>query len=804
MRLQFANSATTPIPSRAVVRRAAARAAAVMLAVLVASCGGGGGGGSASSPGPAPTPTPTPTPTGANITGYVVEGPVAGATVKLYRLDAAGAKTLLGSAVTDASGLYTIPNAAPASTAILVEANGGTYTDDITSQPMPLAVPLRAVATSSGGDARISVTPYSEVAVRVIEHMGKPDWSGAGIDGANKKVADNLGATTILDFIPVDLRTAPPAGARDNDVGMSFYTSGFSGYARRLDANPASSLNSALDGFYRLTAVDEHDDRVLPAYLGGMADFVDRTALTDSVKQQLKALVLLGNESYTPRPGESVDDYRPTGIASGAATATMQDDAFQAVDTRDTGAMFNGRGALVAFPVAGGAGAWRVLYTASAAEVFGDGDIGIGRWNGGGTVLATRAGSELTVTGAAGFLKNDSLHYAVARPASAVPTCGMRRLALVATTLPTLSYPGPGAQPVVAGLTSDSSVSFQYASDTLAGFDIGVRATDGSVTRYRSPGGVDAPWAGGITLSGLSYNPLPLQVATAGTVLSGMGMDVHGFASGNGATKLVLKLVVGRDQGPTELAAAFASPTGGVDSNGCAEAVGNPGAAIDPPPSSGSNYVMGGINGQIIFGGLPVDTAFRTRGELSTTPAIHVGQATPIYELAGTADASIGRVAGAFTVSSVAYDRSMPYAVARPGAVLPATGTRHYVLAASTLVVPELAGAAPGGSLQPGTVQAASLDVNFGESPLGTPNPFAGTVQFRVSGSVSGVPFSVGAAGTNGTVPAEASVGSGQAFFFTNQFTGAFAAPGGNDVVVWYTTDAGKARVMGTLLFRAQ
>lgn len=802
MRPQFAGIAMTPIPIRDVVCRAAARAAAVMFAVLLISCGGGGGGGSASSPGPAPAPSPPPT--GVNITGYVVDGPVAGATVKLYRIDAAGARTLLGSAITDTRGSYTIPNTAPANTGIVVEASGGTYTDDITSQPMALAVPLRAVATSSGGEARISVTPYSEVAVRVIEHMGKPDWSGAGIDGANKKVADNVGATTILDFIPVDLRTPAPAGVRDNDVGMSFYTSGFSGYARRLDANPATSLNSALDGLYRLTAVDEHDDRVLPAYLGGMADFVDRTALADSVRQQLKALVLLGNESYTPRPGETMDDYRPTGVASGAAVAPMPDDGFQEVDTREPGAMFNGRGALVAFPVAGGAGAWRVLYTASAAEVFGDGDIGIGRWNGGGTVLATRAGSELTVTGAAGFLKNTSLHYAVARPATAIPTCGMRRLALVATTQPTLSYPGPGAQPVVAGLTSDSSVSFQYASDTLAGFDIGVRATDGSVTRYRSPGGVDAPWAGGIPLSGLSYNPVPLQVATTGTVLSGMGMDVHGFASGNGATKLVLKLVVGRDQGPAELAAAFASPTGGVDTNGCAEAVGNPGAAIDPPPSNGSNYVMGGVDGQIIFGGLPVDTAFRTRGELSTTPAIHVGQATPIYELAGTANASIGRIAGAFTVGSVAYDRSMPYAVARAGAGLPATGTRHYVLAASTLVVPELAGAAPGASLQPGTVQAASLDVNFGESPLGTPNPFGGTVQFRVSGSVGGVPFSVGAAGTNGTVPAETSVGSGQASFFTSQFTGAFAAPGGNDVVVWYTTDAGKARVMGTLLFRAQ
>jgi len=384
-----------------------------MLAISVA-CGGGGGGGSGGT-------SPTPGSAAININGYVVEGPVSGATVKLYRLDAAGVRTLLGSAVTDSRGYYTIASTAPAGASVLVEASGGTYTDEISSQAMTLSVPLRAATSSTGGTVTVSLTPYSEAAVRILEHASTPDWSATAIAAANKTVADALGASTLLDFVPVDLMGAPPASsARQNDIGLSFFTSGFSGFAHRLDPNPSTSLASALDGIYTMTAVDEHDDRVVPAFLGGVTDFVDRSTASDLAKGQLKTLLLTGQFTTTPLTDADLNRFKPTGVSSGGATAPMPNDAFQMVGVKTIGSMFNKRGALIAYPLDDGSGNWRTLFSASVAELFGDGDIGIGRWNGGTTVDSTRAGAELLRSSRMGCC---SMGRSTTRSPAPPPTC---------------------------------------------------------------------------------------------------------------------------------------------------------------------------------------------------------------------------------------------------------------------------------------------------------------------------------------------------------------------------------------------
>jgi hypothetical protein len=767
----------------------------LMLAFSVASCGGGGGGsgGGSGSIGTALA--------GINISGYVVEGPVSGATVKVYRLDAAGARTLLGSAVTDSRGFYMIGSNAPAGASVLVEATGGTYTDEISSQTMPLSVPLRAATSLSGSAVTVSVTPYSEAAVRILEHAATADWSAASIATANKKVADALGgATTLLDFIPVDLVNAPPAsGARNNDLGLSLFTSGFSGFAHRLDPNPSTSLASALDGVYTMIAVDEHDDKVVPAFLGGMADFVDHSTVSSLAKLQLKTLFLMNQYTDTPLVDADVNRYKPTGVSTGGATAAMPDDAFQVVGTRAAGSMFNKRGALIAYPLDDGSGSWRTLYSASVAEVFGDGDIGIGRWNGGATVDSRRAVSDLTPVSSVALLESGSSHYALARAATNVPACGVRRLPLVASTLPTMNSLALGETAVALGLTADSSVGFQYASDdTLVGFDIGVRAIDGSIIRYRSTGGADAPWASGIRVGDLARRRVSVPAVTA----ANFGMDVEGLASGNGENKLVLKIVLGANRvNQTDLAAAFAASTAGADQSGCAAAVGDPGTAIDPAPANGSYEVLIGKEPAI---GTTVNgdqVSFRARGELSSAVNLQVGATTPIYELAGTADASIGRIDGPYTLGVASDSNSLPYAVARPGATIPTSGSRHYVLVASTSVVPQLSGLT--GELPAGRVQSASLDVYFGDYPIGTPSEWYGSVAFSVSGSVGGVPFAISAPG-NPAGPAVAIFNKARPAFGGTEFQGVLAAPTGDYAVVAFTAHPGAQAASGTLLFRAQ
>jgi hypothetical protein len=733
------------------------------------------------------------------ISGYVVEGPVSGATVKLYQVDAAGARTLLGSAVTDVRGYYTFANNVPAGANVLVEATGGTYTDEISNQAMTLSVPLRAAMTSSGSVATVSLTPYSEAAVRILEHATTADWSAAAIATANKTVADALGATVLLDFIPVDLVGAPPASsARDNDLTLSLFTSGFTGFAHRLDPNPSTSLAHALDGIYTMIAVDEHDDKIVPAFFGGVADFVDNSTLSSLSRLQLKTLLLMSQYTETPLVDADINRFKPTGVSTGGATAPMPDVAFQLVGTRAAGSMFNKRGALIAYPLDDGSGKWRTLYTASAAEVFGDGDIGIGRWNGGATVDSSRSGSDLTPTGAAALMEPGPFHYAVARAATNVPACGVRRLPLVASTLPTLNSLALGQSVVALGLTADSSVSFQYGSDPLVGFDIGVRAADGSIVRYRSTGGTDAPWASSIRLSDLASKGVALPAVTP----TRLALGVQGLASGNGETKLAVKIVLNTTTiDRTELAAAFASSTAGVDQSGCAAATGDPGTALDPAPANGSYEVFVGKDPSIFTTISGDQVSFRARGELSSAVNLQVGATTPIYELAGSADASIGRIDGPYTLGATNYSNSLPYAVARPGATSPTSGSRHYVLVASTSVVPLFPSLT--GELPAGRVQSAGLDVYFGDNPIGTPNPWYGTAAFSVSGNVGEVPFAISAS-DNPAGPAVATFNKGTPTFGGTGFQGALAAPGGDYAVISFTVLVGGRPAAGSLLFRAQ
>jgi len=475
----------------------------------------------------------------------------------------------------------------------------------------------------------------------------------------------------------------------------------------------------------------------------------------------------------------------------------MPDDAFQVVGATAAGAMFNKRGALIAYPGYGPSVTWTTLLGASAADVFGDGDIGIGRWNGGATVSASRAGIELTpVAGSGGYTM--SAPYALARAATNVPTCGVRRLQLVASTLSQASQAGSDTA-AAPGLTADSSVSFQYASDTLVGVDIGVRAADGTVVRYRSTGGSDAPWASNIRLSDLAKTPVSVQ----GPTWQNGSMGIQGLASGNGENKLVLKISPPSDlMIGTEFAAAFAAPTAGVDQSGCAAAVGEPGTAIDPAPANGKYEVLLGMEpGTTVAMVLGDQVSFRTRGELSSSVNLQVGATTPVYELAGTADASIGRIDGTYTIGVANYRNSLPYAVARAGATIPTTGHRHYVLVASTAVVPLLADAT--GELPAGSVQAASLDADFGADMLGQRT---GTATFSLSGSVGGIPFAINPP-TYPTTPDAVQFSNGSITFTDgnhNLFRGAFAAPTGEYAVVSFAVRVGGLPAGGTLLFRAQ
>ncbi|RYX90093.1 MAG: hypothetical protein EOO28_30610 [Comamonadaceae bacterium] len=99
-----------------------------------------------------------------SVSGTVAKGPINGATVTIYAVDASGVKgAALGTTTTGTGGTYSanVNYAGP----VLIEASGGTYTDEATGTTKTLAETLRVmVTTTAGATVTGVVTPLTTAA----------------------------------------------------------------------------------------------------------------------------------------------------------------------------------------------------------------------------------------------------------------------------------------------------------------------------------------------------------------------------------------------------------------------------------------------------------------------------------------------------------------------------------------------------------------------------------------------------------------------------------------------------------------
>jgi hypothetical protein len=150
---------------------------------------------------PAPPVVTQPTSTTA-ITGLATKGPITGATVTAFaiRSDVTDTANPLGSAQTDAKGIYTVETFGYKGP-VVVEVTGGSYTDEISGAKVTLKTPLRAMFSSVGtGTTTIAVTPLTELAAKKAE--GAPVLTGDVIDAANRDIATFFGVTNIVTALP--------------------------------------------------------------------------------------------------------------------------------------------------------------------------------------------------------------------------------------------------------------------------------------------------------------------------------------------------------------------------------------------------------------------------------------------------------------------------------------------------------------------------------------------------------------------------------------------------------------------------
>ncbi len=193
-------------------------------------CGGGGGGG-----GGAPAPA---VPTAA-ISGMVSKGPINGGTVAVFAVRDGVIDTTapIGQGKTDKNGNYAI-SLGSYSGPVLVEATGGSYTDEVTGAKVALKAPLRALRSVAAFKAyTTAVTPLTELAYKKV--LGTGTVTAAAIDDANAKIAAFF---TLNDIIA----TLPDAGTSGDD--QKRYAAVLGSYSQYINnnKNPGELLDDAL------------------------------------------------------------------------------------------------------------------------------------------------------------------------------------------------------------------------------------------------------------------------------------------------------------------------------------------------------------------------------------------------------------------------------------------------------------------------------------------------------------------------------------------------------------------------------
>ncbi len=199
-----------------------------IFALLFAGCSGGGGGSS---------PNPGPAPEKVQLSGTAADAILTGATVSIFALDAGGSiGNLLGTATTDANGGYSI-DIGTYSGNVMVEAGGGTFTDDATGVVKTNSLTFHAAMTGVAKSVKVAVTPLTEIAVQKAGTL-----TTANIDSANTIVSNIVGGgTNIISTMPANVLASSSSGTAEKNYGLAL-----AAISQMVSSGTASSVSSAI------------------------------------------------------------------------------------------------------------------------------------------------------------------------------------------------------------------------------------------------------------------------------------------------------------------------------------------------------------------------------------------------------------------------------------------------------------------------------------------------------------------------------------------------------------------------------
>jgi hypothetical protein len=225
-------------------------AVAVGSAVSLLACGGGGGGTSSSSSG--------------TITGTVLKGPVSGASVTAFAITGGSKGAQVGAGTTDSTGTFRLSIGDYAGP-MMIQASGGTYTDEatgatMTMQPGDDMVGLVSSMEAGASTPDIRITPLTTMASARARNMAG-GMSAANIATANAAVGQYFSVSDILHVMPMDPTAAGSTGGSDanaRNYGMSI--AAMSQYAQTIGMTSSSGIVTAM--------ADDASDGVMDGMMG--------------------------------------------------------------------------------------------------------------------------------------------------------------------------------------------------------------------------------------------------------------------------------------------------------------------------------------------------------------------------------------------------------------------------------------------------------------------------------------------------------------------------------------------------------
>jgi hypothetical protein len=191
------------------------------------------------------------------VSGTVVKGPVSGASVTAYAVTNGTMGAQVGGGMTDSMGNFTI-SIGDYSGPLMLQASGGTYTDEATGTTMTMAagdvmasvVPsVSAGATTSG----IQVTPLTSMAHSRVHHMAG-GITPANITAANSAIGTYFSVSDIVHTAPMNPMVAGSgSGASQDAKNYGMTIAAMSQYAQSIGMPNSSGfvtamMNDAADG----------------------------------------------------------------------------------------------------------------------------------------------------------------------------------------------------------------------------------------------------------------------------------------------------------------------------------------------------------------------------------------------------------------------------------------------------------------------------------------------------------------------------------------------------------------------------